>query len=328
MGRQYTPLEIYTGLFREFIETPMTEDGILSFTNQYGLLGVPKMLNVFSPGDQNRLVGVWGETLTDWVRHIDELQRAVQIWDMIRAGDVAGLSTHIKWQEEQSSESETIRVAGWIYDDHPELPNPFIDPVLGVPFPAGRHRELIQEPVPRLFKKSDVKTPGLVLVQKWVNNHLKGQVSPQLLYHLDLGKEVLRIVPSSLIGALWLQWLKQSTKTRTIGAAGNATGGLRFLRTRVAPVVSSARTLVRAGISANASDGRPDCRQFICAAAYINMHPPRPVEFPVQSSCRAPRSEVGGSTTSRLPAFCTSCQVATRSFRRFARPSGRRLSVS
>src|SRR5687767_8075834 len=42
--RRYNPLEEETSLFRTFAETPLTEDGILQFTNQYGWLGVQKWI--------------------------------------------------------------------------------------------------------------------------------------------------------------------------------------------------------------------------------------------------------------------------------------------
>ena len=53
-ARRYNPLEEETSLFRMFAETPLTEEGILQFTNQYGWLGVltavyPKEALTFSP---------------------------------------------------------------------------------------------------------------------------------------------------------------------------------------------------------------------------------------------------------------------------------------
>src|SRR5262249_31256111 len=72
-------------------------------------------------------------------------------------------------------------------------------------------------PVLDLFKPGDVLTPAMFLVQRWVNEHLKESVSPQLLYDLDSGAQVLQILPHTLLSALWLRRAQARAGTKRHG---------------------------------------------------------------------------------------------------------------
>jgi hypothetical protein len=62
------------------------------------------------------------------------------------------------------------------------------------------------EPVLDLFKPNEVLMPASFLVHRWINAHLNGKATPRLIYHLDLGKRVLQIIPDNLLSAMWLQF--------------------------------------------------------------------------------------------------------------------------
>jgi hypothetical protein len=197
--KRYDPLKVEPGLFRNFARVPPKDrDAILAFANQYGNLGVVQALYELAPNEPGRLLGIWGEKHQEWAQHIDQMQRAVAIWDKVQAGDVAGLSRFIRWR----------RAGGtgyWAYDSHPDLPRIEVVPPKASPPPPGRHSQLI-ESVEGLFKPDDVFTPARFLVQRWVNAHLKDRASPHLLYQLEYGTQVLQIVPHNLLGAMWLQF--------------------------------------------------------------------------------------------------------------------------
>jgi hypothetical protein len=205
--KQYRPLKMFTGLFRTFAQIPLDDRGaILAFANQFGDLGIHRPLDSTAPEEPGRLLGVWGETHEDWMQQIDEMRRALAVWDKLQNLDADGLSHFIRWQDaEYLADGRTRTLApGWVYDSHPDLPPFRVDPRRSVPPGPGRTSKFI-EPVGDLFKKGDVLMPALFLLQGWVNNHLKDHVAPRLLYHLDQRKEVLRIVPHNLLGAMWLQ---------------------------------------------------------------------------------------------------------------------------
>jgi hypothetical protein len=192
--KQYRPLKNATGLFRTFAHLPLEDrDAVLEFANEYGHLGIPRMTDIEVQQEGQILFGVWGETWRDWMRHIDAMRRAVEIWDMVEARDLRGLSRYIQWIDEK-----------WIYDSHPDLRHLNTREALTPP-PLGRFSKLI-EPALDLFKPGDVLMPASFLAQRWINEHLRGQVAPQVLYDLELGKRVLQIIPDTLLSAMWLQF--------------------------------------------------------------------------------------------------------------------------
>jgi hypothetical protein len=196
--KQYAPLRSDTGLFRIFASIPLTREGILQFANEYGLLGIGKPLYWPSPNEPKQILPICGETHQDWVQQIDQMRRAVDIWDMERTNDVVGLNRYIFWKDAEFAKDGSVKcLKGWRYDSHPDLPVTKHAP--------GRIRQLI-EPVLDLFKAQDVHMPALFLIQRWINDHLEGAVSPCLLYDPNRGKRVLRFLPHNLLGAFWLQF--------------------------------------------------------------------------------------------------------------------------
>jgi hypothetical protein len=204
--KRYPPLKMYTGLFRTFAQLPIEDQGaILKFANEFGNLGVGVPLNLAAADDPNRLLGVWGETHAEWMRQIDAMHQALAIWDMFRVRDEAGLRHFIRWQDAQFSEDgrTPTRAEGWVYSRYRGNPNSKAS--LRRPLLSSWWTSQLIQPVQDLFTKTDVFMPALFLVQRWVNQQLEHHVSPRLLYHLDLRKEVVRIVPKNLLGAMWLQ---------------------------------------------------------------------------------------------------------------------------
>jgi hypothetical protein len=121
----------------------------------------------------------------------------VEIWDLARTNDTAGLQRFLRWKQAGVGEY-------WIYDSHPDLPSIDEDWRKAIPPAPGRFQVMVK-PVLDLVRSDDVVTAALLLVQQWLNEHLEGRVSPRVAYHLDLNKPVLRLVPKDLLGAVWLQ---------------------------------------------------------------------------------------------------------------------------
>jgi hypothetical protein len=191
--KRYDPLKTAPGLFRTFAQVPPKDrDAILAFANQYGKLGIEQALYEMAGDQPGRLLGTWGEKHQEWVEHIDQMRRAIAIWDMVQARDAAGLSGFIRWRRADSGEEY------WVYNSYPDLP-------VNDAGPPGPRTQLI-EPVEGLFNRDDVFTPATFLVQRWINTHLKDRASPRLLYQLEFGTQVLQIVPHNLLGAMWLQF--------------------------------------------------------------------------------------------------------------------------
>lgn len=95
--RTYEPLKQYAGLFREFVATPTTRDGILAFANRYGHIGEGGWeCTAMRDPRQNAgedLEEHWDEwswftvpqSFSDWVDRIERMSEVVKLWDQFRA---------------------------------------------------------------------------------------------------------------------------------------------------------------------------------------------------------------------------------------------------
>lgn len=180
---RYDPLE-EPYLFARFAAlNPLRDDSILAFANEYGLLEEP--VRIFLPQKDTHAgppIGR-GEPLTLWQKEIESMRYAVGLWEMIKKNDRKGLSEIIHWHGE---------------DLYVSLGASGLSPL--------QARSSVE------FRRDDVIEPARHLVLLTVNVHLRGRVSPQLLWKRDPTKRGgqrdmgLFFVPSSLIGALWLQF--------------------------------------------------------------------------------------------------------------------------
>jgi hypothetical protein len=216
--RRYDPLQEETSLFRTFADTPLTEEGILQFTRQYGWMGVqkwifPKEAHFFALSkegqetlDLNR--GVSGESLGMWKQSIRHMSFALTLWDAIRSNDLGQLRRFILFPEGRD------RAGGFIYRSSEEVVEGYETGVIDDTvhdIPANARALLKPENVIRL---------ALLVVQMLANEQLWTHAGPRLLYEPstpldDLAAEespqnklTLRIVPKNLLGAMWLQYTR------------------------------------------------------------------------------------------------------------------------
>jgi hypothetical protein len=175
-------------LFREFAETYITtsratadqdrsDHAIIEFANKYGVLGLNRKISWTNTGGR-----LHGELHSDWYDEIAAMKRSVAVWEAFEAGDSAFLESVINFEEsgvsfdsQESDMSYTIASTDWRADAWQ-----FIE--------TGNHFDA-----------------AICFVQQIVNKHLAGRISPRLLWsdHRDIG---MHQVPSSLVGAMWLQF--------------------------------------------------------------------------------------------------------------------------
>jgi hypothetical protein len=185
-------------LFRIFAGTPATPEGILKFANDYGRLGSEEMQVIGVPAESAQgsvaqpgvamPVGE-GEPFAAWVLEIMSMRQALALWDMHEVGDNATIRRHVRWVD-------STRV---VYARHPADTSE--------PASSSGVETIADSPeVLALFTPGDIMRPALWYLQKVVNAHLEGRVSPRLLWSRDEGRPQLFIRPHSLIGVLWLQF--------------------------------------------------------------------------------------------------------------------------
>jgi hypothetical protein len=186
--RQYAPLKTHVALFRTFATVPPGDrDAILRFAADYGNLGIARPVEPApaSPGPLS-----FGETWESWAKAIAAMRRAVELWDLVEAGDRVALSRFVSWHRRgrplgtQAAE----RAEGWYYDN-------------------GSGATAYIEPVLDLFRSDDAFTPAAFLVQRWINRGLNEYgMDALLLYDPETGKRAMHFVPRNLLSVLWLQF--------------------------------------------------------------------------------------------------------------------------
>ncbi|MEZ5351414.1 MAG: hypothetical protein R2762_02165 [Bryobacteraceae bacterium] len=198
--RAFHPLS-ETGLFRTFAELEARQKTILEFANRYGRLGatIANSIRVAphpaKPGAS--LLGS-GESLSKWEHEIWEVRESVALLDGVQSaiqGADSVLSEQIKWEAERGTVQYTGPTRG-------RLPN---DPKQR----EVRNCEIIafsDSELHRHCQPGDLIVPARYYLQKRVNRKLiEHGVTARLLWDERWQGLGLYLVPSNLIGAIWLQ---------------------------------------------------------------------------------------------------------------------------
>jgi hypothetical protein len=205
VGQRYevmecNPLALNTGLFRDFAAVALGREAILLFANEHGPLGIERIIYP----EAGVTAVTHGEPEEEWLSQIDDMHRAVELWEKIDVNDAEFLDRHFGRQDPEGG-----RRGGWVYRRQPERA------------PAVSSWEFIDNDL--ALRARNAVIPARFLLHRWINKHLEGQVSPRVLYEPVSGRSVLRYVPGSLLGAMWLQFAqavdgnKQYHRCKTCG---------------------------------------------------------------------------------------------------------------
>jgi hypothetical protein len=195
MVRRYSPLRNAPALFRTFIDLEPTQEAVLAFANEYGLLGDPVASFVALPATGtsagglafdiaagvDRYIGI-GEQLCGWERQIMEMRELVELWDAATS-ESALMEQRIVWHPDRV-EYRNARTWALI---------------------AGSMTE------PELFarfRRGERVRPALMYLQKRVNEKISEHTTARLLWDPEGTLLRLHVVPRSLVAALWLQFAR------------------------------------------------------------------------------------------------------------------------
>jgi hypothetical protein len=194
---QYLPLKEIE-LYRKFAELKSNDkDAIRAFAKQYGKLGVtvqavfpipesrqkhPSAIRVMDE-ESGKPVPIGelgtGERFVAWTDAIDAMRRALQLHRLI----VRGRTTDLKKLVQH-------RKGEWLYQSEDKRCSSLI-----------QTRELDIPPDNALLA-------ARICLQRWINDRLAENCAPQLLWDVQLERQVFRIMPKVLLGALWLQFAR------------------------------------------------------------------------------------------------------------------------
>ncbi len=176
--RTYQPLKENTALFLEFAQTQPTKSRILAFANQYGLLGIAEIGDYPGPA-------LVTERMDDWKWSIKLVRNAVNLWHALEAGPKSPITAWNKYWRGASAR-EVLRA---IYDDVPG--DQALSPDEAVQY--GRQKLL-----------------------NVLNDSLRKYPAQARLASTRNGDFQLTFVPTSLIGAMWLQFAQAVAHNYTI----------------------------------------------------------------------------------------------------------------
>ena len=169
-----------------------TQEGVLKFANEYGHLGDPCRQDVLFLATSGLRKGghhanaAKGETLRVWTEEIGAMRLLVCLWDAVRKAETSTLAKWICWHGDQVTYNLQVgefRTTGPLAapDYYPEIWNG--------------------------FTPGDVVQPAWYLLQRELNNQFKEHsAKPQLVWDQHQSELKVRLIPTSLISALWVQF--------------------------------------------------------------------------------------------------------------------------
>jgi hypothetical protein len=207
-GVPYQPLKD-SGLFLIFAALdPTTRESLLAFANTYGLLGEDEEILLPAYTTTRGTLSGRGEPYETWVKEIQAMRRAVELWNMLKSKNLSALRKVIQWVKvERVDNGKRVKKDAVRYQSRPfnkKTPHGEVESAwIATPenSPAGFSG----------FQVGKVTLPAWYRLQQVINRNLSGRVSPRLLWE-ESGEEEppralgLYFVPHTLIGALWLQF--------------------------------------------------------------------------------------------------------------------------
>jgi hypothetical protein len=174
-------------LSRKFAALERTEDAILGFANRYGRLGKIHMGYIVEPEEQD-FEFVICERVTDWFSAIEDMRRAVELWDILRTADTQALAQLIKW-------SDTEQLVHYVSS---VIENSFLDRMELIAWKDKFNSEDFDK-----FKPGYNILPAWYLLQRWINKGLTEGQELRAVWKDDI--LVFQSASNHLLPAMWKQ---------------------------------------------------------------------------------------------------------------------------
>ena len=191
--RIISPLTLRVPLCFQFAETKPTKEAIIKFANEWGELG--EQAEFVFPDDCNGMESK-GETLIFWEESIGEVRRAVRLWQAVQDKNQSLLECELRFEEVQER-----ALPCWVYTE------PLLNPHENAALPF-EYRGFIEDRRFPLPPKRNHSFVAMCFVQSWLNKNLKDRCGPFLVWHTERKDFCLRVLPTSLIGAIWWQFAR------------------------------------------------------------------------------------------------------------------------
>lgn len=190
--RTYNPVE-NKALFRVFADTDPTQDGVLKFANQFGLLG--GSLIPFTETDSGKFHW-FSDPIENWQQEIAAMRPVIMLWDAIEGRDISTIREHLQWADKQTLNTPT--------------PNVILH-FGAIPLTRGPETRINVKLVPgQESENTTLVAAAIQYIEHIVNKHLKSSIK---LATQD-GQLRLRIEAGGLQDVLWLQCAQAISQRR------------------------------------------------------------------------------------------------------------------
>ena len=177
-------------------------DGILNFAERWGALGSEGTCAIMRVTDDglelDEYGSVWGEAISLWEIETGNMHDAVVFWDAARLGQEDILKKSI-WFDGDTVCWHSVP-DGWAFSGEAWVSEP------------EHHPERFED-----IKRHGLARAALFIVQDVVNEGLRARVHEQLQWDETSERSTIRIMPTNLIGALWLQLANAIEANRDYG---------------------------------------------------------------------------------------------------------------
>jgi len=201
----YQPLS-NTKMFGEFAATAPTREGIRAFAKDYGNLSNALVIKKKKDGEVRE-----GDSFLKWQEEIEDISWVMQVWEWQRSDsgyppDKKNLRKVIHWGDDQL---EYVLADGLVLDHYGNAGKLISAIDSGEDIEGHYVRGVLargNDEIMSRSRKGNPLLPAQYLVQKIINLKMHyHNVRPRLLMN-DENKLEPRLVPESLIGAIWLQF--------------------------------------------------------------------------------------------------------------------------
>jgi hypothetical protein len=209
-------LRRYSALYRVFADLKPTRESIDSFCSQFAdPEAEPEGLFVLRPGDEVWIFSYRPARRSKYKKAIVEvkrMRRCVRLWDMVTLNEQQRLGDHFKLVRGDETCLE------YEYDSHPDWPR-----VLPVSWPHDRGDRVTARLYVRALdlnaqvSRDDRRLAARVYLTSVINEMLENRLVAQVVEVPESqGRMEVRLVPKSLLGALWLQFAEHFMNNRAV----------------------------------------------------------------------------------------------------------------
>lgn len=219
------PLEENPSLFLEFSNLEDDRASIISFANTYGLLTGRSFfyrdMDTLEESELEALIDhdyyaleVIGEPLKLWFDEIRDMRFAVQVWEWIRKNDELNLKRIIVWNKSRECVFYVKHEGGKLPLTPFESYEQFLEIMKGEKEDYSYGDIASKEKHPQIFPRlvpGSVILPAQIALQRIINEKIKNYKVTFELFLNERNEIEPRLQPSSLLSAMWLQFLRAAT---------------------------------------------------------------------------------------------------------------------